>query len=58
MSTKVCSRCKEIKSLICFGLDKSRKDGHGIYCKSCSKIKANLYEMVIFTSPPKTQTAN
>jgi hypothetical protein len=35
METKICSKCKEEKSLISFNKDKSRKDGYYVYCNEC-----------------------
>lgn len=38
MTSKLCSKCKENKSLDCFHKDNRRKDGLQPYCKSCRKI--------------------
>lgn len=35
---KFCARCKEEKDFINYTKNKSRKDGHSVYCKPCSKI--------------------
>jgi len=34
---KICSRCKELKDIDDFHIDRSRKDGHVYWCKSCVK---------------------
>ena len=34
---KICSKCKEEKSLDCFSKNKWRKDGLSHYCKQCKK---------------------
>ena len=39
MNTKKCPSCNEEKSYAEFFKDKSRKDGHGIYCKPCKSTK-------------------
>ena len=39
---KKCSKCSESKELSCFGLDKSRSDGHSYICKDCIKVKRDL----------------
>ena len=36
---KVCKCCKSELDIICFGLDKKKKDGYNIYCKMCLKKK-------------------
>lgn len=40
---KVCTGCKEIKSLENFGADKNRSDKKNVYCKSCKKIHSQEY---------------
>ena len=35
---KVCSKCKEKKSLLEFNKNSTQKDGYQKYCKSCKKI--------------------
>jgi hypothetical protein len=42
---KVCSRCKEEKSLLEFGIDKKTKDGRNCYCKECAKIRGREYRV-------------
>ena len=37
MDTKVCSKCKNLKTLDGFYKDKSKKDGHYPQCKVCKK---------------------
>lgn len=37
MKTKICSKCKNKKSLSKFYKDKTKKDGYGCMCKSCIK---------------------
>lgn len=32
---KLCIRCKEIRDIECFGIDKKRKDNRNVYCKIC-----------------------
>ena len=39
--TKVCSKCKETKSLSCFRKRKTSKDGHRGVCKSCMNTEEN-----------------
>ena len=39
---KTCGKCKEIKTLDCFGNDKSKIDGKLIYCKICINYKNRL----------------
>ena len=39
METKKCPSCNEEKGYAEFFRDKSRKDGHGIYCKPCKSTK-------------------
>ena len=41
--TKVCSRCKEEKSISDFNKDRSCKDGHNYQCKACAKEKHRKY---------------
>lgn len=36
--TKICSKCKEIKPLTLFGINKSCLDGYSYNCKECLKI--------------------
>ena len=38
---KVCRKCKEEKPLTEFYAAKSAADGKQIYCKACSRVKAN-----------------
>jgi hypothetical protein len=40
---KCCLSCKETKLFSEFFKDKSKKDFHTIYCKSCIKIKSDIY---------------
>jgi hypothetical protein len=42
-NTKQCSKCKEIKSIGEFNKKKSSKDGHNIWCSSCTKEYKNQY---------------
>lgn len=37
---KQCSKCKELKDVTCFNLDKTRKDGLSHRCKDCQKSLA------------------
>ena len=37
MNTKVCCKCKEVKTLDGFSKDKAKKDGHHSKCKACKK---------------------
>lgn len=41
--TKVCSRCKEEKSISEFSKDRNRKDGHNYQCADCAKKRARKY---------------
>jgi len=43
MSTKVCSKCKEVKTLDRFSKDKSKKDGCQTKCKACAKEYDDKY---------------
>lgn len=43
MSNKKCCRCKEIKDLSEFYKNKNMKDGHGNYCRSCTKSSSKQY---------------
>lgn len=38
MISKICSKCKEEKSLNYFSLNKSKKSGYSAECKECHKI--------------------
>src|ERR1035438_2059801 len=40
---KMCVRCKETKSIDCYNLDASKRDGHGSYCKTCAPLKRREY---------------
>lgn len=40
---KRCSKCGECKSLELFNKNKSKKDGHDCYCKSCNRIRKKKY---------------
>lgn len=40
---KRCSRCREEKSLECFGVDQSRKDGLNVWCKECKRVASAAY---------------
>jgi len=44
VETKICSKCKEEKSISDFGNDKSRKDGYSYLCKFCLINKSRLYK--------------
>lgn len=35
MEIKQCARCKESKSLLCFGVQRAEKDGLNRYCRDC-----------------------
>lgn len=37
MKLKSCVKCKEIKNIICFYINKQTKDGYSCYCKECQK---------------------
>lgn len=41
--TKICFKCKEIKSTLEFHKDKSSKDGLFLYCKDCKRKVAKRY---------------
>src|SRR5690349_19680731 len=42
--TKRCRKCRLVKNLKDFHIDKSRKDGRRLYCKTCAReLKANWY---------------
>lgn len=43
MTSKSCSKCKELKSIESFQIDKSRKDGLQPYCKECRKNHQKNY---------------
>lgn len=40
---KICSKCKELKSVDCFHPDKSKKSGYASYCKSCRSVYLKKY---------------
>jgi hypothetical protein len=44
METKICSKCKELKTIDEFGKDKSRKGGYSYLCKICLIKKSKLYK--------------
>jgi hypothetical protein len=44
METKICSKCKEKKTVDCFYKDKTRKDGFRSRCKKCCLIESYDYE--------------
>jgi hypothetical protein len=44
METKICSKCKELKTIDEFGKDKSRKEGYSYLCKICLINKSKLYK--------------
>lgn len=41
METKRCSACYEIKTIDCFAVNKSKKNGLSCYCKVCAKKLAH-----------------
>lgn len=42
---KQCRKCKKIKQLLDFGIDKTSKDGHNRYCKECMRnYKKGFFE--------------
>lgn len=43
METKICGRCKEIKNINNFGLDKKTKTGYRSTCNECRKIESREY---------------
>lgn len=43
METKICSKCKEEKEIINFGLDKRSKSGYRSTCNDCRKIESKEY---------------
>lgn len=47
---KICSKCKEMKSLTEFYTDKTRKDGKHSHCKSCIKQhrQANREKIAVY----------
>jgi len=44
MIFKKCTRCKILKPLDNFGLDKNRKDGHNLWCKECICKSSRAYK--------------
>ena len=45
MQTKICSKCKEEKSIELFSKNKSKKSGYSCECKECHKIiRKNYYD--------------
>lgn len=40
---KKCCRCKNLKDLSEFYKNKNMKDGHGNYCKLCTKSSSKVY---------------
>lgn len=44
MNMKICSRCKQSKSLNSFGSNKSKKDGLHYYCKECVSFFNTTYK--------------
>lgn len=38
---KTCTKCKISKELICFGIDRKRKNGLNLHCKECRKLFKN-----------------
>lgn len=47
---KQCSGCNKVKSIESFGLNKTCRDGHCIYCKECAAVLRKKYYK------PKSQT--
>ena len=45
LKTKKCSKCKEIKSIAKFSMDKQRRDGHAYVCKTCKDLE-EVYELM------------
>ena len=43
MQTKICSKCKEEKSIELFSKNKSKKSGYSCECKECHKIIRKKY---------------
>jgi len=43
METKICGKCKEIKEIINFGLNKRSKSGYRSTCNDCRKIESKEY---------------
>ncbi len=41
---KLCKKCLASKDISQFGIDKSKKDNLGIYCKDCQKLKREKYK--------------
>ena len=45
MPLKKCSKCKELKDIVCFSLNRGTKDGRFAFCKPCqSVVRKNHYE--------------
>jgi 5-methylcytosine-specific restriction endonuclease McrA len=42
-TSKHCPKCGQYKEVSCFGDNKSRKDGHSCWCKSCTRSEAEKY---------------
>lgn len=40
---KICTKCKELKSIVDFSKDKNRKDGVDLWCKQCKNNYKNRY---------------
>ena len=43
METKICGKCKEIKSITLFGINKNTKSGYRSTCNDCRKIESREY---------------
>ena len=43
METKICGRCKEIKNVCFFGINKKTKSGYRSTCNDCRKIESKNY---------------
>lgn len=43
VTSKLCNKCNTEKNIDEYFLDKTRKDGHGAYCKECTNKASKLY---------------
>jgi 5-methylcytosine-specific restriction endonuclease McrA len=53
MLSKKCSRCKRIKSIQSFNLDKTNLDGHNYICRSCQKELRRIWYLSNLTKAKK-----
>lgn len=43
METKICTKCKETKTLDCFNKDKKNRDGLSTWCRECCSAQGKIY---------------